>query len=213
MISGECRVEPIGLSSGHQLALDGLRLRLDLRIVAATAADGSAEAVWRVEDGRIRTLSLNVPAVYRRAAMLAGIGALAVALLVWFAGSRAPSEAQGPTLAPGAPGARETDGLASSAPRSSGAGASAAAAPSVGAAGDAASAASPDRGDVAPRVAPLAPAAQPPAPVSVEPAAPAAPAAAGTVRPSPSQPARPRPSAPSPALTNREMLDLFSDPK
>jgi hypothetical protein len=205
MISGECRVEPIGLSTGHQLALDGLRLRLDLRIVAGTAADGSAEAVWRVEDGRIRTLSLNVPAVYRRAAMLAGLGVLAVALLVWFAGSRAPSEAQAPALTPGVSVTWETDGNASS----------------VGGAGGAASAsepspapASPDHGDVAPRVAPLPPAAQLPAPVTVEPAAPPAPAAAETVRPPPpSQPARPRPAAPSPALTDREMLDLFSDPK
>lgn len=94
MISGECRVEPVGLSTGHQLALEGLRLRLDLRIVPGTAEDGSAAAIWRVEDGRIRTLRLGVPEVYRRAAMLAGGGVLVLALVIWFAGARAPLDGQ-----------------------------------------------------------------------------------------------------------------------
>src|SRR5688572_20656502 len=46
MISGECRVDAIppadGMLAGHRLSIDGLRLRLDLRIVpAADGADGA----------------------------------------------------------------------------------------------------------------------------------------------------------------------------
>src|SRR5689334_20051110 len=91
MISGECRVEPVGLATGRQLALEGLRLRLDLRIVPDSAQDGSAAAIWRIEDGRVRTLRLGVPEVYRRAAMIAGLGVLCVSLAIWFAGSRSAS--------------------------------------------------------------------------------------------------------------------------
>jgi hypothetical protein len=56
MIGGDCRVEtiPFGGSTkapgGRRLAIDGLRLRLDLRIVpnAAAGGDAAAEAVWRI---------------------------------------------------------------------------------------------------------------------------------------------------------------------
>ena len=62
MISGECRVEPIGLTTGHQLALEGLRLRLDLRIVpgAAAAAEGNEGAAVG-ENGAAAAVS-GVPA-------------------------------------------------------------------------------------------------------------------------------------------------------
>ena len=210
MISGECRVEPIGLSTGHQLALEGLRLRLDLRIVPGTAEDGSAAAIWRVEDGRVRTLPLGVPAVYRRAAVLSGLGVLAVAIGIWLAGSRAPSDGvtASPiittTVAPAAEGG--TSGGASAGPHS----------PSVAVLG----------GDVSPNVAPLSPALSAPAatvPAAAPPASaapPDEPAAATGQAPLPSAShapeervvaPRPRP-APGRAPAG-DMLDLFSDPK
>ena len=208
MISGECRVEPVGLSTGHQLALDGLRLRLDLRIVPGTAEDGSAAAIWRVEDGRIRTLRLGVPEVYRRAAMLTGVGVLVLALVIWFAGSSAPSE--GASAAPPASQVITTT-VTPAVGGASGATPSVVHAPSL---------------DVSPNVAPLAPPAAPSdvttsaarAPTAAPPAAappPEEPAAASDPSPPvPDKPAvapRPRPAAVrAPAGDN---LDLFSDPK
>jgi hypothetical protein len=93
MISGECHVEGIpapGSSSpgDRRLALDGLRLRLDLRIVpGASGGDAAAAAVWRIESDRLATLSLCAPSTVRRIAMAAGVAALALALGVWFLAS------------------------------------------------------------------------------------------------------------------------------
>lgn len=193
MISGECRVEPIGLSTGHQLALDGLRLRIDLRIVRGTAEDGSAAALWRVEDGRVRTLRLAVPEVYQRAAMLAGVGVVVVALVIWFAGSRAPSDGRvAPT--PASPVITRTitppgDGAS--------AGAGSVHVPSV---------------SVSPTVAPEPPAASAPARGAPAEESGAAGAAAPVSRVERlTLPPRPRPAAArAPAGDN---LDLFSDPK
>jgi hypothetical protein len=205
MISGECRVEPVGLTTGHQLALDGLRLRLDLRIVPGTAEDGSAAAIWRVEDGRIRTLRLGVPEVYRRAAMLTGVGVLVLALAVWFAGSRTPSDGQ---VAPSPASPVITTTVT----------------PAIEAAAGAASVAPVPAVAVPPGVAPQPPPAvafptaptPPPAPAAPEAAraeAPAAPASEpeGPAAAAPALAARPRPAVVrAPAGDN---LDLFSDPK
>lgn len=93
MISGECRVDAIppadGVLAGHRLSIDGLRLRLDLRIVPAADGAGGA-AVLRVEQASVTTLPLfgvSVPAVYRRAAVLSSLAMLTLAVVVWFAGT------------------------------------------------------------------------------------------------------------------------------
>jgi len=93
MISGECRVDAIppadGVLAGHRLSIDGLRLRLDLRIVPAADGAGGA-AVLRVEQASVTTLPLfgvSVPAVYRRVAVLSSLAMLALAVVVWFAGT------------------------------------------------------------------------------------------------------------------------------
>ena len=86
MISGECRVESLSPSDSKVL-IDGLRLRLDLRIVPGEAgADAAAAAVWRIENPAVTTLRLGVPVAYRRAAIASGIGALALAMGVWLFG-------------------------------------------------------------------------------------------------------------------------------
>jgi len=103
MISGECRVEPIPFSSspdaagGRKLAIDGLRLRLDLRIVPdGSGGDAVGAAIWRIENARLATLPLGLAAPYRWVAVAAGLGAMLLALGVWFAGapSAPPSSAE-----------------------------------------------------------------------------------------------------------------------
>ena len=195
MISGECRVEPVGLSTGHQLALDGLRLRLDLRIVPGTAEDGSAAAIWRVEDGRIRTLRLGVPEVYRRAAMLTGVGVLVLALAVWFAGSRAPSDERvGPNPASPVITTTVTPAVEGTTPAAG----SPAHAPSVTVSSD-----------VAPQPPPAASGGGAAPPPVEEPAA-----ASGAPAPLPEKlAAPPRPRPPAVRAPPGDNLDLFSDPK
>ena len=94
MISGECRVEPIPFGNapdaagGRKLAIDGLRLRLDLRIVPdGSGGDAVGAAVWRIENARLATLPLGLAAPYRWVAVAAGLGAVLLALGVWFAGA------------------------------------------------------------------------------------------------------------------------------
>lgn len=118
MISGECRVEPIGLTPGRQLTLEGLRLRLDLRIVPDAKGEGIAPAVWRVEEAHATTLRLGVPASIRHVAVLAGLGALTFALVVWFAGSRAPSDRLEGAPVPGPAAVTGAQGAAGAAPSS-----------------------------------------------------------------------------------------------
>jgi hypothetical protein len=94
VISGECRVDAIppsgGEGAGHRLSIDGLRLRLDLRIVPGPpGTDGTAAAVWRIEDAAtlpLFGLPFHVPAAFRRAAVVSSFAVLGLALVVWFAG-------------------------------------------------------------------------------------------------------------------------------
>jgi hypothetical protein len=218
MISGECRVEPLGLT-GRQLALDGLRLQLDLRIVPdGETGAAAAAAVWRVEDGHVATSRLGVPAIYRRAAVLAGLGALALAVVVWFAGTRTSSEERG----------TPTSTRVSIPPPSTSGGASAGPALAIGvpgtvmegSAGRSAStpveSSRPQR--VAPHVAPLPP--EPAAPIapraSAEPAVATARARGSASAEGVRQhavPLRPRPTLPRAASSGRDMLELFDDMK
>ena len=236
MITGECRVEPLGLTPGRQLTLDGLRLRLDLRIVPGEGG-AAAAAVWRVEEAHVATLRLGVPAVYRRAAVLAGVGALALAVLVWFAGTRTASEERAP---PSGAHAISTSVAARGGASPGLAGELGGAAGAAGASGTvrvspvSGSASVPGPGSlegVAPRVAPV-PAETPPsaepalsAPPAPSPPAPSPPPAEAPARSSaparaptaaegarqPAEPARARP--PARAALSRDMLELFDDTK
>jgi hypothetical protein len=101
VISGECRVEGMpspdpSSPSGRKLALDGLRLQLDLRIVpSASGGDASAAAIWRIDSESVATLALGTCASYRRVAMAAGVAVLALAVGVWFLGGpAAPTDAR-----------------------------------------------------------------------------------------------------------------------
>lgn len=91
MISGECSVETLPFGDvpnspgGRKLAIDGLRLRLDLRIVPSAAGSGdaaAAAAIWRIENARLATLPLGIP--YRALAVMSGLGAMLLALGMWF---------------------------------------------------------------------------------------------------------------------------------
>jgi hypothetical protein len=90
VITGECRVEGLpprdpSARSDHRLALEGLRLQLDLRIVPGPAGgEAAAAAVWRIESDRVKTLSLDAPSALQRAAVAAGVAVLVAALGVWF---------------------------------------------------------------------------------------------------------------------------------
>jgi hypothetical protein len=89
VISGECSVETLP-PSDHRVLLQGLRVRLDLRIVPrggkdAGGGDAGAAGVWRIEDARIATLPLGVPLAYRRVALISGIAVLALSIGVWLA--------------------------------------------------------------------------------------------------------------------------------
>jgi len=95
VISGECHVETIPLGNaphppgGRKLAIDGLRLRLDLRIVpsAAGSDDAAAAAIWRIENAQLATLPLGILSSYRALAVAAGLAAMLLALGVWFVGA------------------------------------------------------------------------------------------------------------------------------
>jgi hypothetical protein len=88
-MEGECRIEA-NSPSGRKVVLEGLRVRLDLRIVPGSgspAADGNTEAVLRVASAKITTVT--EARSYLHGALWAGLGALTLALVVWFA-SAAP---------------------------------------------------------------------------------------------------------------------------
>jgi hypothetical protein len=98
MLSGECRIEAIPLS-GEAVLLDGLRLRLDLRL-RAVPKEGS--------ESHLPVLSPRV----QRAAALAGLSALIVALAIWSWGPAAPE-----SVVPAAPTAAPALAPAASPPR------------------------------------------------------------------------------------------------
>jgi hypothetical protein len=125
VISGECRVEtlPFGSSpeppGGRKLAIDGLRLRLDLRIVPSAAGgdDAAAAAIWRIENAQLATLPLGIAASYRTLAVAAGLGAMLLALGVWFVGAPgAPTTMGAPSTASGNARTLPTAAIAPSSP-------------------------------------------------------------------------------------------------
>lgn len=81
-MSAECRVEHVSLE-GAQIAIDGLRLRLDLRIVPRSARAGSADGTGILDVVSATLRSTRAP-VYQVAAVVLGVGVLLVALLLWF---------------------------------------------------------------------------------------------------------------------------------
>jgi hypothetical protein len=123
VISGECRVDtlPFGDSpnspAGRKLAIDGLRLRLDLRIVPSAAGgdDAAAAAIWRIENAHLATLPLSITASYRKLAVAAGLGAMLLALGVWFVGPPSAPTTLGEPSSPRA-AARELPVAAPSSP-------------------------------------------------------------------------------------------------
>jgi hypothetical protein len=224
VITGECRVDAIpptdGQFAGHRLSIDGLRLRLDLRIVPqAVGADGCAAAVLRVENANVTTLpllGLSVPLVYRRAAVLSSLAALAFALFVWFAGSpggsadvsapRAPAAAAvPPRVAPPAvssPGSPQPAVTFPAGSRSSAAGS--------------APVTSTVQAPSAPPPSAPAPAAGVPSPVVTARPAPVALPARPAPAADPAQPVVTRASQPAlgrPAAKRADSLDLFADTK
>lgn len=94
-MSAECRVEAPPLSAAD-IAIDGLRLRLDIRIVPRArgqAARDDVNAMFRVVTAKL-TRATQRPA-YQWAALMVGLGTLLVAITVWIAGSgEAPSPAE-----------------------------------------------------------------------------------------------------------------------
>src|SRR4051812_40415471 len=78
MLSGECRIDAIPIH-GQAVLLDGLRVRLDLRL-APSAARAKAT------DPKQRTGLLLLPRRVQRLAAMAGLAALLSALALWFAG-------------------------------------------------------------------------------------------------------------------------------
>jgi hypothetical protein len=81
MLSGECRIDAVPVK-GQAVLIDGLRLRLDLRL--APAAKPCADAQ--------RTSPALLPRRVQRLAALAGLAALLLALAIWFAGAPVPSQ-------------------------------------------------------------------------------------------------------------------------
>lgn len=81
MLSGECRIDAIPVN-GQAVLIDGLRLRLDLRL-APSAATAKASPLPQ------RTSSALLPRRIQRLAAVAGLAALLGALALWFAGGTA----------------------------------------------------------------------------------------------------------------------------
>jgi hypothetical protein len=94
MLSGECRIDAIPIH-GQAVLIDGLRLRLDLRLAPSAKAT----------DSKQRTGSLLLPRRVQRLAAMAGLAALLSALALWFAGGGAPAPQPAPpaTAAPPVP--------------------------------------------------------------------------------------------------------------
>jgi hypothetical protein len=87
-MTAECRVEALPLS-GADICIDGLRLRLDIRIVPRSkeaAATGDTDALFRVVTAKLSRVPV-MPA-YQWAAVMFGVGVLLVAVTLWIAGPR-----------------------------------------------------------------------------------------------------------------------------
>ena len=82
MLSGECRIDAIPVN-GQAVLLEGLRLRLDLRLAPSAAPTKAGERGQR-------THSALLPRRIQRLAALGGLAALLSALGLWFAGAPAP---------------------------------------------------------------------------------------------------------------------------
>jgi hypothetical protein len=182
MLSGECRIDAIPVN-GQALLIDGLRLRLDLRLAPSARPAKTGSGLEQ------RTSSALLPRRVQRLAALAGLAALLGALALWFAGGT-PAPAPSPrALPPPAPAAPAPPARAVAAPARS----EMAAPPVV----------------VTPEVRPIV---VPPARIEA-PVAPAdKPAPLVAKSPAPSRPSTPKPAARPPA-TDREMLELFGDTK
>lgn len=109
MISGECRVEGIPSSDGpppshRKLAIEGIRLKLDLRIVPGTAGDDpTAAAVWRIESENVALLPMLAPAALRRAVAATALALAAVASIglgLWWVRSSERPSSSGATVQP-----------------------------------------------------------------------------------------------------------------
>ena len=98
-MSAECRVEALPMAAGD-ISIDGLRLRLDIRIVPrnrADAASGDTDAMFRVVSAKLAA-SAGVPA-YQWAAVMVGMGVLIMSLVVWFAGGSRVTREEAPVRA------------------------------------------------------------------------------------------------------------------
>jgi hypothetical protein len=84
-MSAECRVQALPLS-GADISIDGLRLRLDIRIVPRSkdsAASTDTDAILRVVSAKLSRVP-EMPA-YQWAAVMLGVGFLLVAITLWIA--------------------------------------------------------------------------------------------------------------------------------
>ena len=184
MLSGECRIDAIPVN-GRAVLIDGLRLRLDLRLAPAAQPAGHEQ----------RTRSALLPRRVQRLAALAGLAALLMALAFWFAGG-----APAPSHGRGAPATAVPVALPPAPPP---------AAPPAGAGGPQLAPLAPE---VRPIVEPSRLGREGPAVSEGRPALPVAKSPMAS-RPSAPRPDAASPSSRRPPATDREMLDLFGDTK
>ena len=182
MLSGECRIDAIPIH-GQAVLIDGLRLRLDLRLAPSAKA----------ADSKQRTGSLLLPRRVQRLAALAGLAALLSALALWFAGGGAPAPQPAPP-ATAAPPVRAPAARAGAAP------------PPV-------EMATPQLAPVPQVTPEPRPNVPPAARSESATASAAKPALAVAKSPAPSRPSAPKSPGGRPPATDREMLDLFGDTK
>lgn len=246
MISGECRVEPIPFTPSpggdSKLSIEGLRLRLDLRILpGAPGSDAVAAAVWRVESANVAWLPFGGLRGWRRVALAAGVVGLGLALVVWVEHALSSRNLSSQEVSPPEPLARPSPavrnrpapapGPASPPPAS----ASSGPALDTGAAGAAAAAVPTPASGVAPRITVVQPevdsparsgasrqvadgTVRPPTAVASSGAAPRKAAARGAPSTVASSNAAKEPSPRSDSsvatsLSSQDMLDLFADTK
>jgi hypothetical protein len=183
MLSGECRIDAIPVN-GQAVLIDGLRLRLDLRLAPSARPAKTGSGLEQ------RTSSALLPRRAQRLAALAGLAALLGALALWFAGGT-PAPAPPPrALPPPAPAEPAPPARAVAAP------------PRI------------EKPSPPVVVAPeLRPIVVPPAPIDAPRASADKPAPPVAKSPAPSRPSAPKPPSARPPATDREMLDLFGDTK